>query len=391
MSAQVYPIASRPPEFPCWLWAVSGVAPNKWIYHRDFPWEPNHFTHWHPDSATPPTVVPGEDRAIAAPTKADPTSLLTSSERLHEAIAVMLRDWKDGDFQLPELARIHMENVREKYQDVGKALKFGEESFEKFQREILEPALQQTEPTAPWLDAETDNPAGIKAVRERYKMTQAEFGDYIGVRQATVSDWENGKVEISRLGRLAITALIWRKRAEGEADAFLSLSRHAPSPQTAAPMCSCCAGTGKPVSGLKCVCGGAGTQEAELQGFRESHYNLSREIERLKEAQTAGLPDAITAFEYQRLRDWFSDPKRKPSHLAFTAGAARDAASAFEMSQVGNHGLPQEVKEAMKRLEQDAMTCEFVKDAVHYYGSDKDQLAADLRLLLAQVGKGVGK
>lgn len=52
-----------------------------------------------------------------------PADLQASADRLHAAIAVMLKDWKDGDFTLPELARIHMENVREKYQEVGRALR----------------------------------------------------------------------------------------------------------------------------------------------------------------------------------------------------------------------------------------------------------------------------
>lgn len=44
------------------------------------------------------------------------------------------------------------------------------------------------------------------------------------------------------------------------------------------PMCSCCAGTGKPVSGLPCICGGHGTQDGELQGFREEHYDLTQKL-----------------------------------------------------------------------------------------------------------------
>lgn len=78
----------------------------------------------------------GGGTATVAPTKADPTSLLTSAERLHEAIAVMLKDWKDGDFELPRYAEIHMENIREKHQDVGKALRFGDEAFAEFQKEL---------------------------------------------------------------------------------------------------------------------------------------------------------------------------------------------------------------------------------------------------------------
>lgn len=39
-------------------------------------------------------------------------------------------------------------------------------------------------------------------------------------------------------------------------------------------VCSVCAGTGKPVSGKRCICGGAGTQAAELQGFRLRVHEL---------------------------------------------------------------------------------------------------------------------
>lgn len=39
--------------------------------------------------------------------------------------------------------------------------------------------------------------------------------------------------------------------------------------------CSACAGSGKPVSGLPCICKGVGTAAAELQGFREALYASS--------------------------------------------------------------------------------------------------------------------
>lgn len=68
--------------------------------------------------------------------EADTTSLLTSAERLHLAISVMIKDWKAGDFVLPRLAEIHMEAVREKYLEVGMALAFGEASFQRLQKTI---------------------------------------------------------------------------------------------------------------------------------------------------------------------------------------------------------------------------------------------------------------
>ena len=41
---------------------------------------------------------------------------------LHAAFFVMLRDWKDGDFDLPPLARIHMESMEGKASELGKLL-----------------------------------------------------------------------------------------------------------------------------------------------------------------------------------------------------------------------------------------------------------------------------
>ena len=49
--------------------------------------------------------------------------LRASSDRLHQAIAVMLKDWREGDFALPRLAEIHMAAIEEKYREVGKALR----------------------------------------------------------------------------------------------------------------------------------------------------------------------------------------------------------------------------------------------------------------------------
>lgn len=39
-------------------------------------------------------------------------------------------------------------------------------------------------------------------------------------------------------------------------------------------LCSVCAGTGKPVSGILCICGGAGTQSAEVRGLRQELFRL---------------------------------------------------------------------------------------------------------------------
>ena len=46
--------------------------------------------------------------------------------------------------------------------------------------------------------------------------------------------------------------------------------------------CSVCGGMGTPVSGRPCICGGRGSQDAELDGFRQLCYSQDREIEELK-------------------------------------------------------------------------------------------------------------
>jgi hypothetical protein len=50
-----------------------------------------------------------------------------------------------------------------------------------------------------------------------------------------------------------------------------------------------------------------------------------------------------------------------------------------------NYGPP--IIEAINRLESDACACEFVTTAVHFYAEDKNQLAADIRLVLSLVNK----
>lgn len=45
-----------------------------------------------------------------------------AAQDLHAAFFVMRHDWKDGDFDLPPLARIHMEAIESKALDLGKLL-----------------------------------------------------------------------------------------------------------------------------------------------------------------------------------------------------------------------------------------------------------------------------
>lgn len=49
-------------------------------------------------------------------------------------------------------------------------------------------------------------------------------------------------------------------------------------------MCSVCAGTGKPVSGGDCICGGKGTYSAELHGLRNKVNELEVMVDRAHDA-----------------------------------------------------------------------------------------------------------
>jgi DNA-binding transcriptional regulator YiaG len=51
---------------------------------------------------------------------------------------------------------------------------------------------------------DANNGASIKEARIAFGFTQKQFAKIIGVRQATVADWENGRVTPSRLAQLAL-------------------------------------------------------------------------------------------------------------------------------------------------------------------------------------------
>jgi hypothetical protein len=66
----------------------------------------------------------------------------------------------------------------------------------------------------------------------------------------------------------------------------------------AVALCSVCVSTGKPAtSDLPCICGGAGTQAAELAGFREEFFKLQLENTRLT------VETQHTATLYRELRE----------------------------------------------------------------------------------------
>lgn len=56
-------------------------------------------------------------------------------------------------------------------------------------------------------------PDWVKSLRIRYNMTQSEFAASVGVRQATVSDWENGNQSVSRLAAIALSFIDQRSRS----------------------------------------------------------------------------------------------------------------------------------------------------------------------------------
>jgi transcriptional regulator with XRE-family HTH domain len=56
---------------------------------------------------------------------------------------------------------------------------------------------------------EQSNGEFVRAARERLGLTQAEFGDRLGVDKRTVIRWEQGSV-LKRRDRIAITLLLER-------------------------------------------------------------------------------------------------------------------------------------------------------------------------------------
>lgn len=82
----------------------------------------------------------------------------------------------------------------------------------------------------------------------------------------------------------------------------------------ARPVCSVCAGKGTPVSGGACICGGVGTQAAELQGFRAEVARLREDGERRQSEvlQLRALVAALPIGECQAseaLQGWWDQMK----------------------------------------------------------------------------------
>ena len=63
------------------------------------------------------------EREKASTKTADKSSeFISTVDNLHSSIAVMLHDWRDGDFELPTLAKLHVLNIEKSYREVGKLL-----------------------------------------------------------------------------------------------------------------------------------------------------------------------------------------------------------------------------------------------------------------------------
>ena len=56
-------------------------------------------------------------------------------------------------------------------------------------------------------DTETWTPADIRQLREELDLTQEEMAEQLGVRRATISDWERGKQGPSSMARKLLALL----------------------------------------------------------------------------------------------------------------------------------------------------------------------------------------
>lgn len=85
------------------------------------------------------------------------------------------------------------------------------------------------------------------------------------------------------------------------------------------PPCSCCIGTGKPISGRPCICGGTGREEDETMGLRRLAHEQEAEIERLRRALTNAEADArVLAHAYEH--DSRPPPAVVARAMAYDAG-----------------------------------------------------------------------
>ncbi len=84
-----------------------------------------------------------------------------------------------------------------------------------------------------------------------------------------------------------IEAEIWKMlKASGSnahPDAVAECAHHISLTSAGEPdVCSVCVGTGRPVSGLPCICGGTGSEAAEIAGLRRELFRCNAENERFR-------------------------------------------------------------------------------------------------------------
>ncbi len=96
--------------------------------------------------------------------------------------------------------------------------------------------------------------------------------------------------EVCGRGEDVRTALDQLVRQDRLVAKVLTDQRSALAGQCGPEACSVCAGSGKPVSGKPCICGGVGTEQAELQGFRARCYELEQENVALRDGQRREKP-----------------------------------------------------------------------------------------------------
>jgi DNA-binding transcriptional regulator YiaG len=70
------------------------------------------------------------------------------------------------------------------------------------------------------------SPEDLKWIRTRFRMSQSEFADEVGVNRATVCQWEGGKKRISpmasRLIKLIVRHYVTMRSIDGETEGNLS-------------------------------------------------------------------------------------------------------------------------------------------------------------------------
>lgn len=80
------------------------------------------------------------------------------------------------------------------------------------------PALPPQDVDEKELAHESWPPGRIKQLREDMDLTQAEFADRVGVRQATISDWERGKAEPQPMAMQLLDQIASKVYGKEEAD-----------------------------------------------------------------------------------------------------------------------------------------------------------------------------